>query len=65
MSVREIETAITKLSKRELAELAVWFNRYHEAAWDRQMEEDLEAGHLDALLSEVDAEIENEGTLPL
>ena len=65
MSVREIEAAITKLSQRDLAELAVWFNTYHEAAWDRQIEQDLEAGRLDALLAEVDAEIEAEGTRPL
>ena len=65
MSVREIETAITKLSQRDLAELAVWFAEYHEAEWDRQIERDLETGRLDVLLAEVDAEIERDGTRPL
>ena len=65
MSVQQIEAAIEKLSQRDLAELAAWFGRYHEAAWDRQIEHDLGAGRLDRLLAEVDAEIEREGTQPL
>ena len=65
MSIREVETAITKLSQHDLAELTLWFTRYHEAEWDRQIEQDLESGRLDALLAEVDAEIESEGTRPL
>ena len=65
MSVKEIETAITKLSSRELAELSAWFADYHATAWDEQIEQDLEAGRLDALLDEVDAEIEAGKARPL
>lgn len=57
MSVQEIESAIAKLSPRELAELSAWFADYHAKVWDQQIEDDLEAGRLDALLDEVDAEI--------
>lgn len=56
MSVRELEIAITQLSTQELAELIKWLEEYHAQRWDKQIEEDLEAGRLDALLAEVDRE---------
>jgi len=56
MSVKEIETAITQLSATELAELMAWLTEYHAQAWDKQIEDDLESGRLDALLAEVDDE---------
>lgn len=62
MSIREIEAAITKLSPRELAELAAWFADYHEQRWDEQIGRDLDAGRLDAFLAQAEAEYEG-GTL--
>lgn len=56
MSVKEIETAITQLSATDLSELMAWLVEYHAQVWDQQIEEDLEAGRLDALLAEVDSE---------
>ena len=58
MSVKEIEEAITRLSPEELAELSVWLADYQAQVWDEQIERDLEAGRLDALLEQVDAEYE-------
>jgi len=58
MSVTEIEAAITQLPAKELVELMAWLQEYHERAWDRQIEDDLEAGRLDTLLAEVDKEHE-------
>ncbi len=58
MSVREIETAITKLSPRDLAEFAAWFADYHNREWDTQIERDLDSGRLDAFLAEAEAEYE-------
>jgi len=58
MSVKEIEIAITQLPATELAELMAWLENYYAQMWDRQIEEDLEAGRLDALLAEVDKEYE-------
>ena len=58
MSVTEIESAISQLPVSDLAELMGWLERYHEQVWDRQIEDDLEAGRLDALLAEVDKEHE-------
>ena len=56
MSVTEIESAIAQLPAKEVAELMAWLQNYHEQVWDRQIEDDLEAGRLDTLLAEVDEE---------
>ena len=58
MSITEIETAIRKLPASEVSELMTWLERYHEQTWDKQIAVDLEAGRLDELLAEVDAEYE-------
>lgn len=58
MSVQEIESAIVQLPVTEVAELMSWLSEHHARLWDRQIEEDLEAGRLDALLAEVDEEYE-------
>lgn len=65
MTVRELEMAIMQLSAQELAELMVWLEEYHAQMWDKQIEEDLEAGRLDALLAEVDKEYEAGLSQPL
>ena len=56
MSLQEIESAIVRLPPSELAELTVWLAEYRERLWDRQIENDLEAGRLNCLLAEVDQE---------
>ncbi len=58
MSVQEIESAITRLPVTEVSELMFWLSEHHARLWDRQIEEDLDAGRLDALLAEVDGEYE-------
>jgi hypothetical protein len=58
MLVKEIETAIMQLSLDELLELSNWLAEYQAQVWDEQIEADLEAGRLDLLLAEVDAEYE-------
>jgi hypothetical protein len=58
MNVKEVEIAITRLSASDLAELMAWLENYYAQMWDKQIEEDLEAGRLDALLAEVDKEYE-------
>ncbi|MEW6621015.1 MAG: hypothetical protein AB1422_17070 [bacterium] len=58
MSLKEIEIAITQLQAVDLIKLTAWFENYHSQMWDKQIEEDLEAGHLDALIAEVDKEYE-------
>ena len=56
MTVTEIESAISQLTPDALAELMQWFHCHYAEVWDRQIEEDLEAGRLDALLSKVEQE---------
>ena len=51
-SVHEIETAVSKLSRQELLAFRDWFSQFDAAAWDKQFEEDVAAGHLDALADE-------------
>ena len=58
MSVTEIKTAIAELTGHDLAELINWLETYQAKLWDKQIEEDLEAGRLDAVLAEVDKEYE-------
>jgi len=65
MGVKEIEWAITQLPAKDLAELAAWFADYCAEMWDKQIAQDLDAGRLDALLKEVDAEYQAGLSQPL
>jgi hypothetical protein len=47
--VEMIERQIEQLSREELARFREWFARYDAEAWDRQFEQDVQAGKLDAL----------------
>ena len=51
-TVYEIENAVSKLSREELAAFRDWFSEFDADAWDRQFEADVSAGHLDALADE-------------
>jgi hypothetical protein len=51
-SVKEIEDAVLMLSEAELAASWEWFGAVDAAAWDRQIENDLAAGRLDAVANE-------------
>jgi hypothetical protein len=46
--VEEIERRIQALSPEELAQFRAWFLEVDWAAWDRQIEQDVRAGKLDA-----------------
>ncbi len=56
MSVQEIEKAIQQLPRSEFKELVAWIEEHHNQIWDKQIEEDLEAGRLDSLIAEAEAE---------
>jgi len=51
-TVQEIESAIRKLPREELGKFRAWFARFDAEAWDKQFEEDVAAGRLDALAEE-------------
>ncbi|NOZ06350.1 MAG: hypothetical protein GXP41_08380 [Chloroflexi bacterium] len=65
LSVREIEASITQLPVRDLTKLVRWLEDYQAQLWDKQIEEDLEAGRLDTLLAEVDREYQAGLSQPL
>ena len=56
-TVTEIQQAITKLSPAEQRRLAHWFEDALEDAWDAQIGKDVQAGRLDALLAQAEADI--------
>jgi hypothetical protein len=54
--VERLEREIAALSPAELAEFRRWYAEFDAAVWDRQLEEDAEAGALDQLADEALAE---------
>ncbi len=57
MSIKELETAVTKLSPEDLARFAEWVAEYRSNEWDRQIEEDARAGRLNALVREAEDDL--------
>jgi len=49
MSVDEIERAVEKLSRQELAAFREWFAEYDSNRWDEEIAEDAATGKLDKL----------------
>ena len=55
-TITEIESAVAKLSENELAEFRNWFADYDAAIWDKQFEQDVKLGKLDALANKAVAD---------
>ena len=51
-TVKDIEVAVSKLSPEELSTFRRWFEEFDAEAWDRQFEQDVAGGRLDALADE-------------
>ncbi len=47
--VEAVEREVQSLSSAELAAFRQWFHEFDAAAWDRQIEEDVDTGKLDRL----------------
>lgn len=65
MSVQEIEVAITKLSSEEFRKLSDWIIEYRNQQWEQRLEDDLNSGHFDDLISELTEEYKQGLTKPL
>jgi hypothetical protein len=52
MTLEDLKNAVAGLSNEQLARFRAWFSNFDSAAWDRQLEEDVAAGRLDALADE-------------
>jgi hypothetical protein len=51
-TVTEITRAVKRLPKKDLARFRKWFAEHDTAEWDRQLESDVGAGRLAALIHE-------------
>jgi len=45
--VKDIESAIKKLSKEDLSEFREWFEEFDAKLWDMEFEKDVSSGKLD------------------
>jgi len=54
--VEQLANEVQQLNRQELAAFRRWFRKYDSDAWDREIEEDVQAGRLDQLASEAIAE---------
>ena len=57
--VKELEKEITNLSPEEYKELRDWLEEYESEQWDKQFEDDVASGKLDALAKEAIQEYES------
>ena len=55
-TVKEIENAVSKLPKEDLAQFRKWFDEYQARVWDQQFEEDAQAGKLSKVAEAVEKE---------
>ena len=65
MSVQDLETAVTRLSKEELTQFSKWFEEYVADEWDRQIEADILARRFDAAGKRAKADYEAGRCTPL
>lgn len=65
MSVEELESVISGLSAAELTRFSKWFEEFMAEQWDRQIEQDMLAGRLDAALKRADDHYEAGRCTPL
>ena len=63
--VEKIEDEVQALSPEELAQFRAWFLEYDWAAWDQQLERDVQAGRLDDLADKALREHAADKTTPL
>ncbi len=65
MSVEELESVVSKLPTAELARFSEWFEEFIAEQWDRQIEQDMQAGRLDSALKRADDHYEAGRCKPL
>ncbi len=65
MSIQELESEVTRLSKPDLAAFSRWFEEYAANAWDKQIETDIASGKLDHLAKQADEHFEAGRCTPL
>ena len=58
MNLQDLKSAVSALSPSELVAFAQCFEELLADAWDRQIEQDIKARHLDAAAGRADADFE-------
>ncbi|MEE9260856.1 MAG: hypothetical protein V3U40_07085 [Candidatus Scalindua sediminis] len=49
-TIKEIKSAISKLSKSDLSAFRAWFEEFDAKIWDKQIEKDVTSGKLDEVV---------------
>jgi hypothetical protein len=65
MSIQELESEVTRLSKPDLAAFNRWFEEFIADSWDKQIESDITNGRLDHLARQADDHFEAGRCTPL
>ena len=65
MSVKELQSVVSKLPREELDQFASWFEQFLADQWDRRIEADILGGRLDAAGRRADEEFEAGRCTPL
>ncbi|MDH4084000.1 MAG: hypothetical protein OEY60_17100 [Nitrospira sp.] len=63
--VEQLEQRVSNLPPQDLAQFRAWFLEFDARMWDEQIEADLKAGKLDALIAEARAEFKHGTSRPL
>ena len=65
MNIEELESVVSGLSSEELSRFSQWFEEFLADQWDRQIEQDMRSGGLDAVLKRADDHYEAGRCTPL
>lgn len=65
MSLQELESAVARLSRDELAAFSQWFEEFIADAWDWRIEDDVHASRLDRAGAKADEDFEAGRCTPL
>jgi len=65
MSIQELESEVSQLSKPDLAAFCQWFEEFVADSWDKQIETDISDGKLDHLGRHADEHFEAGRCTPL
>jgi len=65
MNIGEIESAVSSLSKEELAAFSAWYEEFIADAWDAEFEADVRAGRFDKLGAEAEEDFKAGRCTPL
>jgi len=65
MSVQELKSEVTRLTKPDLTAFIQWFEGFVSDSWDKQIEADIANGKLDHLAKQADTQFEAGRCTPL